>query len=533
MKRKSPGYWTKENCFWAALQCGSRSEFKLKYNQAWNICRIKGWLDEACSHMVRRTVKHGYWQNYENCYKAASHCVTSSEFERSYPQAYKVSKDKGWNKDYTWFKPGRLIASQKRIKWTYESCLEEAKKYTSISEFRKGSVGAYQRALRNRWLGDYSWFIKGTDIYGRPDCVYKYEFPDFKSIYIGRTINRGDRNYAHIFDIHHDVVARFAHEHDIAVPKMEVLADNLTLEEGQDLENQWKNFYLEQGYNVLNRGRTGKNKGSLGSIGWGKWTYETCFEEAKKYSSRKEFQKGNVSAYTRALQYKWLDDYFWFEKAKTGKIRWTQIRCYEEARKYLFREDFRKSSAVAYNKSVKRGWINDYTWLTKRPKKIRPTQSELYWTKERCYEEAKKYKSRTEFQYAKGANSAYKISVKNGWIDDYDWMKLKDKPDGYWNDYENCYEEAKKYKTRSEFQSAKGSSRAYRSAIENGWIDDYYWMPLKSKPRGYWTEERCMEESKKYKTPTDFRKGSASAYSISLRNGWYKNYTWLNSRKKK
>ncbi len=43
------------------------------------------------------------------------------------------------------------------------------------------------------------------------------------------------------------------------------------------------------------------------------WTYKKCYEEAQKYSSRSEFQKGNKSAYNVALKNKWLNDYCWFK----------------------------------------------------------------------------------------------------------------------------------------------------------------------------------------------------------------------------
>lgn len=49
------------------------------------------------------------------------------------------------------------------------------------------------------------------------------------------------------------------------------------------------------------------------------------------------------------------------------------------------------------------------------------------------------------------------------------------------------------------------------------------------KPRGYWTEERCLEEAKKYKTKKDFRVGSYSAYIISCRNRWLDEYVWLDN----
>lgn len=39
-----------------------------------------------------------------------------------------------------------------------------------------------------------------------------------------------------------------------------------------------------------------------------------------------------------------------------------------------------------------------------------------YWTKEKCTEEALKYKHRGEFQ--KNNKSAYKISLYNGWLDE-------------------------------------------------------------------------------------------------------------------
>ena len=35
------------------------------------------------------------------------------------------------------------------------------------------------------------------------------------------------------------------------------------------------------------------------------------------------------------------------------------------------------------------------------------------------------------------------------------------------------------------------------------------------------------------KTKKDFRKESPSAYTIAMRNGWYKEFTWLNGKKRK
>lgn len=64
-----------------------------------------------------------------------------------------------------------------------------------------------------------------------------------------------------------------------------------------------------------------------------------------------------------------------------------------------------------------------------------------------------------------------------------------------------------------------------------GWLDDYVWLEEKRKPVGYWFYERCVEESRKYHTRAEFKKGCQSAYVIANRNGWLKDFTWLTTKK--
>lgn len=83
--------------------------------------------------------------------------------------------------------------------------------------------------------------------------------------------------------------------------------------------------------------------------------------------------------------------------------------------------------------------------------------------------------------------------------------------------YEKCQEEIKKYKTKSEFK--KYSSGAYNKCIKNKWFDLLKDL-IGIKPRGYWTHEKCQEEAKKYKTKSEFAKSKGWAYNISLKEGW-------------
>lgn len=200
----------------------------------------------------------------------------------------------------------------------------------------------------------------------------------------------------------------------------------------------------------------------------GYWdNYENCYEEAKKYKSRYDFEKGSETAYNYALKNKWLDYYVWFEK----QFRWTLDTCYKEALKYKSVKDFRKYSHAAYTAAIKYKWIENFDWLE------RTRQNNNYWNKERCYDEAKKYKSRGEF--VKENQSAYNSALKNKWLDSYTWFSESASAKKW--DYESCLEESKKYKTRTDFY--KGNNSAYKVSCENKWLDKFTWLenPINSE----------------------------------------------------
>ena len=177
--------------------------------------------------------------------------------------------------------------------------------------------------------------------------------------------------------------------------------------------------------------------------------YENCYNVAKKYNSRSEFMHGNFGAYTSARKNGWLNDYTWFAEVRTPSGFWDYEKCYTEAQKYNTKIDFLQNNPKAYNAAYKNGWLNDYTWLKKQQ----------IWNKETCYQEAKKYTTKSDFK--KFGKSAYLVACKNGWINDYTWLlhgNIK------WT-HDACYNEAKKYKSRYEFHQNNGG--AYAAAIKN------------------------------------------------------------------
>ena len=84
----------------------------------------------------------------------------------------------------------------------------------------------------------------------------------------------------------------------------------------------------------------------------------------------------------------------------------------------------------------------------------------------------------------------------------------KQKPNGYWNDYDRCYNEAKKYSTITEF--AEGSSGAHYRASVNGLIKDYTWfidgVERANANRVKWNYDTCYKLAKQCTKKSEMKK---------------------------
>ena len=96
--------WTKEKCEEQALNCKTRTEFYKKYPSASGSALKNGWLDDICSHMKEIYKKRGYWNNYENCLNEAKKYTNIKNFRLKSKGAYdSLRKNKDWkNKIYSY-----------------------------------------------------------------------------------------------------------------------------------------------------------------------------------------------------------------------------------------------------------------------------------------------------------------------------------------------------------------------------------------------------------------------------------------------
>lgn len=281
---------------------------------------------------------------------------------------------------------------------------------------------------------------------------------------------------------------------------------------------------------------------------------ENVIEESKKYKSKSEFQKKCSSAYRKALDNGWLKEMDWFIPTQNYIIGGNCVYCYMDDeyncvyvgltcnKERRFREHLTEEDSSVYryfnriNKTIPQpiclkedlsridaqyweDWfINEYkkcgyniinnaktgvgigslgTLMTKK------------WSKNRVFEESKKYHSRNEFK--SNNESAYKVALTKKWIEDMVWLKPKCHK---WSK-DDILNEGKKYKTRRKFQ--EGCATAYQIARKNGWLDEMTWFEIKYHN---WNLDSIIEESKRYHSRNDFKKNNRGAYCTALKNGW-------------
>ena len=191
---------------------------------------------------------------------------------------------------------------------------------------------------------------------------------------------------------------------------------------------------------------------------------------------------------------------------------WNKQRCLDEATKYRTLSAFCRGSGSAYFASSKNGWLADVR------KMLRPVyQDSGHWTKQRCMEVSRKCSTVKEFRLTQG--SAYNACRSGGWLEEAtSHMHKACASNGYWSE-DRILAEITKYDSISDFR--KGCPSGYSRAVRTG-LADKLRAELKSDklPNGHFTKERCADIAKEFRTRGDFFDKQISAYSAARRNGW-------------
>ena len=281
-----------------------------------------------------------------------------------------------------------------RKKWTKEKCEKEALLYKFRSDFQKKSKSAYHASIRYGILDDIC--LHMTIIGHRyKRCIYAYEFDD-NCVYVGLTFNLDRRHKKHLEK--GSVYEHFKINRNYIIKQLTEYIDvNLAIKK----ENDFVEYYKSKNFIILNKVKTG----SIGSVS--KWNKEKCQIESLKYTSRFEFQKKSVSAYNFAFSNKCLDEICDHMESRI----WTKEKCQKEALKYISRSEYSKKSSGSYSAALKNGWKDE---ICSHMKLI---SRKNFWTYDECKKESSKYIKISHF--AINSASAYRVSRKNNWLDEF------------------------------------------------------------------------------------------------------------------
>ena len=303
-KIKPNGYWTKERVFEESKKYIFRSEFQEKSGSAYGVAQEHKWLDEM-TWLIRKQKRNGYWTK-ERVFEESKKYTTRHDFQKKSKRPYIIAWKNKWLDEMTWL----ILQVKPNGYWTKEKVFEESKKYTTRTNFFKGNHSTYCIAYKNKWLDEMTWLVSENlfdNNSKKIDNVYVYEFVEFNSVYVGRTINPQERFMNHKLS---GTVFNFCQSKKIDTPIPKILETNITILEGQKLEGIWVEKYKKQGWNILNKMKCGEGCGSLGSLNR-KWSKDKVFKESKKYTSRSEFSRKSSGAYKHARLNKWLDEMYW------------------------------------------------------------------------------------------------------------------------------------------------------------------------------------------------------------------------------
>jgi hypothetical protein len=279
------------------------------------------------------------------------------------------------------------------------------------------------------------------------------------------------------------------------------------------------------------------------------WTKELCLIESLKYDIRNVFGKNSKAAYVAACKSGWLEEICSHMIPQGNKTRrYVYIVEFTDNHAYVgisssidrrIKEHFTKDKdnsqvfkhyenhCKEYNvKNIglypadevgkfENFYISEYRsngWkVLNKAKGGALGSNNIKWTKEKCAQEALKYKTRGEFQ---NNSLAYNPASKNKWLDEIcsHMIEIK-KPNGYWT-YERCKKEALKYINKDDLKI--NSPSAYSKALKNKWYDITQHME-QIRLRHYWTEERCINAAKSCENKTEFHKKYLTAY-VKLKN---------------
>lgn len=451
--------WTYQTCLKDAKKYASEEEWKEKSPAAHEVAIKSHWIVEfrlyfkpkrmpkskiTRSKPKKKTTTHSPKQ----CLKLAQRCKTVTEWRNTHPQALKDAKVHG-----IYEKCIEHMNVRQYNQWSKEECLEHAQQYATRSEWSRGHAATYHYSKKMGWFNE---------------CVAHMPKP-YETTKLDMT-------------------------------KEQCLAHAKKFK----TRTEWSQGHT-QSYRLARR------------MGWfndcvahmttpkprKQWTEEECVNIAKGYPDRKAWREGNLSSYSAAYQYGWMDKCTEHMPARaSSKKIWKKSECAKYAKKFNSRTEWTKGHHGSYRAALENGWMDELM-----PAKNKTRNRIL---KKDCIADAKKFKSRTEWM--RGASATYFRAKQKGWLD-----QLMPSMSSRWTEAA-CIESAKKYKTITEWM--EHSRGAYAAAKRNNWFKKCTKHMKRASSPYKWNKEACIESASNVSNVQEWKKVENGAYLAARREGW-------------
>lgn len=380
-------------------------------------------------------------------------------------------------------------------KWTDETVIEASKQCKSAVEFRDRFSGAYDYAHKTDLWKTFTWLKHNTDPNKRTYVIYAYEDIVNKFVYVGLTNNierrikeHRKKNYKNNIR-KYDIVRQYFEDCCFGVPEPKILQSGINGFEAQELEDKFKMKYIEDGWNIINTGKTGKGTSSLGNLSYTYPTREECARIVSQCKGRKEVKTKHWRVYMTIYRNGW-DDLFPPRMARQQKEDYIKL-----ASRYKSRKDLIVNNIKLYKRIKSNGWIDE----------IFPSIYDGV-DKDNLIEFAREYKNQAKLK--ENDFELYDICKDNDWLQEIFIKPTKIK---YNISYDECSEIVLKYNTRKAFREY--DRLAYNFAKKNGWLDTL--IPINTK---IWTVKSAMECASNYINKTELRENKPGCYEFLFKN---------------
>lgn len=430
----------------------------------------------------------------EKIIEIAKNYHTKHEFLTKEPKAYDAAVRNNMLSEFTWL--------EGRGELTYEAVVNKARKYKTLNDFRKEEGSAYNKATKEGWISEFGWLIRSRVVHW-----------DYNEVRLEATKYNTAKEFKNKSALQYNAAAK--HRWLSSFTWLEdINPDYSSVEEVSKKYSSLNMFKTKQRrlYKIAEK------NGWIKNFTWlkkrprypsGYWTYDRVKELASSCRTKNELKKKSRSAYQKARSNGWLDDFDWLID--------NRFDLYSDPIDMVYAYEFTQSNAVYVGRTLivrqakrdeeHRTKENDSVYTFAKVNDLQVPSMTILESGLLLKDGVEKEGIWVEVYRSKGWNIINK--VKTGSIGSLSR--------GKWS-YETVKQEARKYKTFSEF--SKNNRTAYVKAKNMGWIKEFTWLTREYNFPGYWNYNRVRDEAKKFHLRSEFKHSSGAAYEVARKNKW-------------